>query len=247
MPPGGGPGRIAAPVLARFVVTRQTGTTMIEIIKQNRVTIRRISVGPLDNNVHLLTHRTDGSQLLIDAATDIDAIEELIASAGEDAAVPTSLGWLVTTHSHADHIGALADLRARYPLALTAAGARDAAAITAATGVAIDRHLDHDDQLGLGDLNLTVIALRGHTPGSIALAHTEDGYPTQVFTGDSLFPGGVGNTWGDPARFQSLFSDVVSRVFEVFRPSAVIHPGHGDSTTLGAEQPNLQEWARRGW
>ena len=72
------------------------------------------------------------------------------------------------------------------------------------------------------------------------------GDATQLFTGDCLFPGGVGKTWkaGD---FDQLLSDVTSRVFNVYDDSTVIYPGHGDDTTLGAERPHLDEWKERGW
>jgi len=57
----------------------------------------------------------------------------------------------------------------------------------------------------------------------------------------------VGNTQQDPARFESLFTDVVERLFERYPDDMIVHPGHGDSTTLGAERPHLAEWRERGW
>jgi glyoxylase-like metal-dependent hydrolase (beta-lactamase superfamily II) len=93
-----------------------------------------------------------------------------------------------------------------------------------------------------------VIHLRGHTPGSIALALNGPpaGDATQLFTGDCLFPGGVGKTWkhGD---FTQLLEDVTSRVFDVYADTTVIYPGHGDDTMLGTERPRLGEWRERGW
>ncbi len=101
--------------------------------------------------------------------------------------------------------------------------------------------------------------LRGHTPGSVALVYREPVRPTDqlgtdalpgrvhLFTGDSLFPGGVGNTQGDPDRFGRLIDDVVTRVFDRFDDSTWVYPGHGKDTTLGAERPHLEEWRRRGW
>lgn len=219
----------------------------MEIIDLPQVVIRTIAVGGMDNNVYLLTARADGEQLLIDAAAEPEAIEALLASAAPDAPVPPRLGAVLTTHQHHDHIGALAAITAAHPDAQTLAGEADADAITAATGVTIDRRLRHGDTVTLGGRDLAVIGLRGHTPGSVALAYSEPGAPTQVFTGDSLFPGGVGNTWSDPARFESLFSDVVARVFEVYRGDAVVWPGHGKPTTLGTERPHLEEWHARGW
>ncbi|MDG4860753.1 MBL fold metallo-hydrolase, partial [Streptomyces sp. T-3] len=68
-----------------------------------------------------------------------------------------------------------------------------------------------------------------------------------VFTGDCLFPGGVGNTWGDPKAFASLIDDVETKIFGALPDESWVYPGHGDDTTLGAERPQLAEWRERGW
>lgn len=218
----------------------------MDVIALPGVVVRTIAVGGMDNNVYLLT-AAGGDQMLIDASAEPEAIEALLASAADDADDPR-LRYLLTTHSHHDHIGALAAVLSTHPEAETLAGEADADAITAATGVPIDRPLRHGDTIALGDVALDVIALRGHTPGSVAVACALPGAPTQVFTGDSLFPGGVGNTGRDPQRFSSLFSDVASRIFERYRgDDAVVRPGHGKPTTLGAERPHLAEWEARGW
>ena len=218
----------------------------MEVTRLPGLVVRTIAVGGMDNNVYLLTV-AGGDQLLIDAAAEPEAIEALLTSAADDADAP-HLRYLLTTHSHHDHIGALAAVAPAHPGTETLAGDADADAITAATGVPITRRLRHGDTIALGDVTLDVIGLRGHTPGSVAIACTLPGVPTQVFTGDSLFPGGVGNTGSDPQRFGSLFSDVVSRLFERYRgDDAVVRPGHGKPTTLGAERPHLAEWEARGW
>ena len=92
-----------------------------------------------------------------------------------------------------------------------------------------------------------MIHLRGHTPGSIALAYDDPEGHAHLFTGDSLFPGGVGNTWGDAAAFGSLIDDVEQRIFAVFDDEAWVYPGHGDDTVLGRERPHLAQWRERGW
>lgn len=67
-----------------------------------------------------------------------------------------------------------------------------------------------------------------------------------LFTGDSLFPGGVGKTDGE-ANFVSLLDDVESRIFGRYDDRTVVYPGHGKDTTLGSERPHLPEWRTRGW
>ncbi|MGC3995254.1 MAG: MBL fold metallo-hydrolase [Propionicimonas sp.] len=217
----------------------------MEKIELPGLVLRRIAVGGMDNNVYLIT-AGDGAQLLVDAAAEPDAIEALLDAASPDAPEPR-LRYLLTTHSHHDHIGALAAVASAHPEAEVVAGDADADAITAGTGVRVTRRLRDGDTLVLGDLELAVIGLRGHTPGSVAVALTPSGAPAQLVTGDSLFPGGVGNTGRDPQRFARLFADVVDRVFDRYPDDTVVWPGHGLPTTLGAERPHLAEWAARGW
>lgn len=210
------------------------------------VTVRRVVVSAMENNTYLVTNRRDGSQLLIDAAAEPDTIAGLLALAARDASAPTNLRMILTTHAHRDHLGALGALSRAHPDAVTLAGEADADVITGQTGVVIDRRLTHGDQLDLGGLRLTTVALRGHTPGSVALVYAEAGRPSLLFSGDSLFPGGVGRTQRGQ-DFELLFGDVVERIFEVYPDETAILPGHGLPTTLGRERPHLAEWAARGW
>lgn len=200
--------------------------------------IRKASVGPLDNNAYLLTCRVSGAQLLIDAAADAPRLMRLIREGS-----PTSrLDSILTTHSHHDHVGALGQLRAATQ-AKTFAGAEDAPEIPTPT----DTALSHGDTIRVGVNDLEIVGLRGHTPGSIAVIYWGQADGTHVFTGDSLFPGGVGATQGDSDRFTSLIDDVEHRLFDVLPDETWVYPGHGEDTTIGAERPHLDEWRERGW
>jgi len=200
------------------------------------LTIRKTSVSAMDNNVYLLTCRTTGEQLLVDAADDS---ARLLALVGEGTG---RLDLVVTTHRHWDHHRALREV-------LAATGARGAAGEDDADAlpVAPELRLRHGHRIRVGAIELGVIHLRGHTPGSVALAWAEPQGRVHLFTGDSLFPGGVGNVGGDPDLFTSLLNDVESRIFDVYDDSTWVYPGHGKDTTLGAERPHLQEWRDRGW
>ncbi|WP_152191000.1 MBL fold metallo-hydrolase [Georgenia satyanarayanai] len=202
--------------------------------------LERLAVSAMDNNVYLVVART-GEQLLVDAADDAEAILAMLGAG--------PLRTVVTTHGHWDHHRALAAVVAATG-ARTAAGAADAPDLP----VPVDVPLAHGDRLAVdaaGELVLDVVALRGHTPGSVALALTEPHdapRPGRVhlLTGDSLFPGGVGRTTS-PADFTSLLDDVEERLFGVFPDDTVVWPGHGLPTTLGAERPHLARWRERGW
>ncbi len=108
----------------------------------------------------------------------------------------------------------------------------------------------HGDAVKVGDAALSVIHLRGHTPGSIALCYDDGGTladTPHLFTGDSLFPGGPGNTERDPPRFGPLMTDLEERVFGKLPDGTWVYHGHGRDTTLGAERPQVPQWRARGW
>lgn len=215
--------------------------TQTEVTELSEITIRRISVSEMDNNVYLLTSKEHGTQVLIDAADDARAIAGMVAAGSTDCTDWANLQLIITTHSHWDHVRALAEVKSRSE-AVTACGTADADAID----VSMDVTLDNGDVAEFDGFDLEVIGLRGHTPGSIALVYRDPSGPVRIFTGDSLFPGGVGRTETD-ANFQSLYQDVVTRIFDRFDDDTVIYPGHGAPTTLGAERPHLEEWRERGW
>jgi glyoxylase-like metal-dependent hydrolase (beta-lactamase superfamily II) len=197
------------------------------------LTITKVSVGPMDNNAFLLRCHDTGEQLLIDAAAEADRLVELAGAAG--------LSTVVTTHQHGDHWGALAAV-------VKATGARSLAHEADAGALPIVHTTLHDgDTVSVGTCALEVIHLVGHTPGSVALLYRDpDGIP-HLFTGDSLFPGGVGNTGGDPDRFASLIGDVERKLFAQLPDETWFYPGHGNDSTLGTERPSLPEWHTRGW
>jgi glyoxylase-like metal-dependent hydrolase (beta-lactamase superfamily II) len=199
------------------------------------LTISKLAVSEMANNAYLLRCTATGEALLVDAAAEPEALRALIGDA--------DLRTVVTTHGHWDHHRALPEVVAATG-AVTVAGTADAADLP----VPVQRTVEQGDTVTVGEQNLEVVHLRGHTPGSIALiwrGPADAG--VHVFTGDSLFPGGVGNTWKDPERFASLIDDVEERLFGTLPDSAWVYPGHGKDTTIGAERPHLAEWRDRGW
>lgn len=190
------------------------------------VEVRKLSVGPMDNNVYVLVQ--GGRALLIDAANDAERILQAVA----DVDVRT----IVTTHGHGDHWQALEAVA-------TATGAdvlhhRDDDAMIP---VAATRLVDGGETLPVGEATVQLIHNPGHTPGSTSVLLAG----THLFTGDTLFPGGIGRTTS-PEEFDSAYRAVTERLF-ILDDETWVYPGHGDDTTLGAERPKLDEWRERGW
>ena len=198
-----------------------------------KLTITKFSVGDMDNNVYLLRCQATDEQVLVDAADEASRILQVVGSDG--------LRRVVTTHRHGDHHRALPEVVTATG-AITVAGDADADELP----VPVDERVSDGDTVQVGECRLEVIHLVGHTPGSIALLYDDpDGTP-HLFTGDSLFPGGVGKTWS-PEDFTSLVDDVSRKLFDRLPDETWFYPGHGNDSTLGAERPHVAEWRSRGW
>jgi glyoxylase-like metal-dependent hydrolase (beta-lactamase superfamily II) len=201
--------------------------------------ITKVAVDPdMSNNCYLLRCRATDEQVLVDAAAEAPKLLELIGSSG--------ITRVITTHQHWDHHRALAEV-VEVTGAVTVAGAPDADAITEQTDVRIEDEVLDGDTVEFGDVRLEVIQLVGHTPGSIALLYDDPEGTPHLFTGDSLFPGGVGNTFGDSAAFRTLIADVDTKLFGRLPDETWFYPGHGNDSVLGHERPHLDEWRERGW
>ncbi len=198
--------------------------------------VTKVCTPPFDNNCYLLRCTQTGETLLVDAAGDAPRLLELVADG--------RLVGVVETHGHWDHVQALAEVKQATGVPVLAHPG-DAADLP----VPADRLVEDGDTIQVGACTLSVIALEGHTPGSIALLFEGDpasGEHPHLFSGDSLFPGGHGRTT-EPEDHTSLMDDLEAKVFGRLPDETWVYPGHGLDTTLGAERPNLAEWRERGW
>jgi len=198
--------------------------------------IVKLAVGPYDNNAYLLRCTQTDEGLLIDAANEPERLRELVRFEGP------AVSAILTTHRHQDHWIALEETAADADAAIYAS-AEDADELP----VAVDERLAHGDVVTVGDATLEVVVLRGHTPGGACLLYRDPEGVPHLFSGDSLFPGGVGNTFGSAEAFDQLYDDVTHRVFDELPDDTWFYPGHGADSTLGAERPHLREWRERGW
>ncbi|HEY1117687.1 MAG TPA: MBL fold metallo-hydrolase [Acidimicrobiales bacterium] len=190
--------------------------------------IHKVVVGPMDNNVFVVRCKQTGEALLIDAANEHERLLELCRALG--------VRTVIETHGHWDHIQAVPELRdAGYSVHVTA---EDAAMLPA-----YDEILEDESVIELGRLRLHTIHSPGHTPGSMSFRL--EGAPI-VFSGDTLFPGGPGNTSFEGGDFDTIIASLDRRLFTL-PPETIVLPGHGDDTTIGTERPHLQEWIDRGW
>ncbi len=197
--------------------------------QDSAVEVHRLVVGPVDNNVYIVRCRATGESALIDAANEHDKLLELCRA--------LDVRQVVETHGHWDHIQAVEAVRdAGIDVAVTAA---DAAMLPSYDQVLEDRSV-----LKVGRLRMGTIATPGHTPGSMCF--TVEGTPL-LFSGDTLFPGGPGNTSFEHSDFATIIKSIEDRLFAAFGPDTLVLPGHGKGTTIGTESPHLAEWIDRGW
>ena len=191
--------------------------------------IHKIVVGPFDNNVFVLRCRETGDAVLLDAANEHEKLLDLCRALG--------VRKVLETHGHWDHIQAVPAVRdAGFEVGVTAA---DSSMLPS-----YDFVLDDEGVIEVGRLRLHTILTPGHTPGSMCFRL--EGSPV-LFSGDTLFPGGPGNTSFEDADFDTIIRSIDDRLFSTLDPDTLVLPGHGDDTTIGAERPHLQEWVDRGW
>jgi glyoxylase-like metal-dependent hydrolase (beta-lactamase superfamily II) len=194
-----------------------------------RAEVHRFVVGPIANNVYVVRCKRTGEATLLDAANEHDRLLRVATRLGVTS--------VLETHGHWDHIGAVEQVRE--------AGIdvwvrqEDAGMLPS-----YDHLLEDDTEHAIGDLRLRTVHTPGHTPGSICFSLVDT---PVLFTGDTLFPGGPGNTASDIGDFATIITSIEDRLFRAFDAETTIWPGHGAPSTIGDERPHLDEWVQRGW
>lgn len=201
---------------------------MTLLLAETGYEVHAVVVGPMDNNVFVIRCTETGDGVLIDAANEHERLLELCSALG--------VRRVIETHGHWDHIQAVPAVRdAGYDVAVTAADSEMLPAY--------DSLLEDDNVIEVGRLRLRTIATPGHTRGSMCFAL--EGSPL-LFSGDTLFPGGPGNTSFEGGDFATIIDSLDQRLF-TYPADTIVLPGHGNWTTIGTERPHLQEWVDRGW
>ena len=193
-----------------------------------RIVIKKLSVGPTDNNVYVLIDPATRASVLVDASDELDRLVAAVAD--------TKLQAIWLTHGDGDHIRVLEPLREALKAPVHMHDG-DAGALTRPPDV----RLNDGDVLPVGQLAFKVLHTPGHTAGGVCF-HT-DGH---LIAGDTLFPGGPGNTKRPGGDFPLIIRMIREKLF-VLPDETRVYPGHGRDTTIGAERPHLDEWIARGW
>lgn len=189
--------------------------------------IRIVSVGRLDNNVYVLACRATNQAVIIDAAGEPDKILPLLTGLTPIA--------VLTTHGHADHIGAAPAITSHLGIPFRMHEADGPIA-----GRPIDQPLT-SGEISVGELQVTALHTPGHTPGSMCFT-----LDSVVFTGDTLFPGGPGATRFPYSDFDQIMRSLRNDLFTLPDETRVL-PGHGAATEIGIERPQVPEWQDRRW
>jgi len=187
------------------------------------------NLGPYENNIFILSDTASGEAYVLDGGFEPEQI------AG--AAAGLKVKAILITHGHQDHhanVGKLKELL-KAPVGI---GIDDAAQLS----IEPDLLIVDQQSFSVGSHAFQAIHTPGHTPGSTCFLLES----RHLFTGDTLFPGGPGNTQKDPVRFERIISSIRERLFNL-PDDTVVYPGHGRDTTIGQERPHLDEWIARGW
>ena len=191
------------------------------------IEVRKACVGAWENNIYVVACTVTRHSVIIDAAAEPDTIERLTAGT-----TPTAI---LTTHGHSDHVGAVRAVAERLEIPFRMHP--DDASLA---GIVPDEPIG-TSAIAIGEAEIRPIHTPGHTPGSTSFATGG-----VVFTGDTLFPGGPGNTRSDGASFTRIIESIESQLFAL-EDDTIVMPGHGLDTTIGTERHHHSMWIGRGW
>jgi glyoxylase-like metal-dependent hydrolase (beta-lactamase superfamily II) len=198
---------------------------MSTVTKDDRIQIDRYELGPFGTNSYIMTCLKTGDSVVVDAPGDAPQILAQLKH--------TNPKYILMTHNHMDHTGALVELKSALKVPL-AAHVADADRMPVQTDIL----LADGEELAFGNLRLAAMHTPGHTPGS--LCFYTDGY---LISGDTLFPDGPGKT-GSPADFKKIIESLKNKIF-VLPDDTQVFPGHGDHTVLGKEKQAFETFAAR--
>ena len=198
---------------------------MVVVAKDDSVKIDKLELGPFSTNAYIVTCQKKNESVLIDAPGEV---EKILAELDK-----TTTKYILMTHDHMDHVGALSHLKSRIKVPL-AAHASDRGGLP----LPPDILLNDGDVVSFGNVHLKVLHTPGHTPGSLCFLTGR-----HLISGDTIFTGGPGKT-GTPTAFKQITESITSKIF-MLHDETVIFPGHGDSTMLKKEKQEFDVFSSR--
>jgi len=198
---------------------------MVVVAKDNDIEVEKLETKPFGTNAYVIVCRQTRDSVLIDAPADAGAILERLKG--------TNPRYILLTHNHLDHLGALSELQFKLNVPI-AIHALDAKALPSPP----DMLLNDGDIVSFGKARLKVLHTPGHTPGSLCFLASN-----YLMSGDTIFPGGPGKTWS-PAGFRQIIKSITDKIF-VLPDNTQIYPGHGDSTVLKKEKDEFAVFSSR--
>ncbi|MEE9399014.1 MAG: MBL fold metallo-hydrolase [Dehalococcoidales bacterium] len=185
---------------------------MAIVAKDNDIQIEKLELGSFGTNAYILTCQQTTDSVLVDAPAEASRIIDKLKG--------TNSRYILLSHNHMDHTGALGELRSQLGIPL-AAHAADSGILTPPPELT----LNDGDTVSFGNIKLEVMHTPGHTPGSLCFRTGK-----YLISGDTIFPGGPGKT-GSPSNFAQILESITSRIFTLDDDTQV-YPGHGETTVL---------------
>ena len=198
---------------------------MSVVVNDEDIRIEKLQLGPYGTNCYVVVCNRTKESLVVDAPADVEKIVEKLQG--------TQPKYILLTHDHMDHTGALEGLRSELNVPLSA-HALDSSQISPSPEIS----LKDGDIISLGALVFEALHLPGHTPGGLCFKTG-----VHLFSGDTIFPGGPGKTWS-PANFKQLVDALKSKIF-VLSDDIQIYPGHGEITDLKKEREEFEVFESR--
>ncbi len=198
---------------------------MVNVVKDDSIRIEKLELGPFGTNAYFLICRNTGASVLVDAPGEAGKILTQLKG--------TDPEYILMTHNHMDHTGALAEVKSALNIPI-AAHSDDAGGLP----LNPDMLINDGDVISCGDIHLTVLHTPGHTPGSLCFLTGN-----YLIAGDTIFPDGPGKT-GSPTDFTRIVESLASKIF-VLPEDTRIYPGHGNSTILKKEKQAFEAFSAR--
>ncbi|MBW2087358.1 MAG: MBL fold metallo-hydrolase [Deltaproteobacteria bacterium] len=198
---------------------------MVVMVKDDSIQIEKLELGPFGTNAYILTCQQTGESVLVDAPGEAGKILGRLKE--------TNPKYILMTHDHMDHVGALTQVNSE-PKVPLAAHASDSDGLP----VFPDLLLNDGDVVSMGSIELKVLHTPGHTPGSLCFLTGKC-----LIAGDTIFPGGPGKT-GSPAAFKQIVKSITSKIF-ILPDETEVYPGHGDPTTLKKAKQEFEVFSAR--